>query len=65
LTARQAEVLGLMRQGMGNADIANRLFISRKTVEHHVSAILAKLGVANRAQAIASGSKDGGGVAPT
>jgi DNA-binding NarL/FixJ family response regulator len=38
---------------MANARIARRLFVSTKTVEHHVSAILAKLGVPSRAEAIA------------
>jgi DNA-binding NarL/FixJ family response regulator len=65
LTARQAEVLALMREGLANGDIAQRLFISKKTVEHHVSAVLAKLGVATRAEAITLGRQDGGGVSPT
>jgi DNA-binding NarL/FixJ family response regulator len=43
LTARQLEVLSLIGDGCTNADIAERLFISSKTVDHHVSAILAKL----------------------
>jgi DNA-binding CsgD family transcriptional regulator len=51
LTAREVEVLGLVAQGLRNGDIAARLFISEKTVDHHVSAILRKLGAANRAQA--------------
>lgn len=53
LTARQAEVLAVMIEGLSNAEIADRLFISPKTVEHHVSAIFAKLGVATRGQAVA------------
>jgi len=52
LTVRQLEVLGLMAEGLSNAEIASRLFTSLKTVEHHVSAVLAKLGVHSRAQAI-------------
>lgn len=52
LTVRQAEVLALMADGLSNDEIAGRLFIASKTVEHHVSAIFAKLGVTNRAQAI-------------
>jgi DNA-binding CsgD family transcriptional regulator/tetratricopeptide (TPR) repeat protein len=52
LTIRQAEVLTLMTDGLSNTDIADRLFITPKTVEHHVSAIFAKLGATNRAQAI-------------
>jgi DNA-binding CsgD family transcriptional regulator len=53
LTRREAEVLKLLATGLGNAAIAKRLFVSTKTVEHHVSAILAKLGVPSRAEAIA------------
>ncbi len=52
LTSRQQEVLQLMAQGLSNAEIASRLFASPKTIEHHVSAVLAKLGVHSRAQAI-------------
>ncbi len=54
LTSRQVEVLKLMADGLGNADIANRLFISKRTVEHHVSAILSKLAVSTRSEAIAT-----------
>lgn len=52
LTTRQLEVLELLAQGYSNTEIARRLFTSPKTVEHHVSAVLAKLGVHSRAQAI-------------
>ncbi len=51
LTAREAEVLALLGEGLRNAEIGRRLFISAKTVDHHVSAILEKLGVESRAQA--------------
>jgi DNA-binding NarL/FixJ family response regulator len=51
LTARELEVLALLAEGLRNADIAQRLFISVKTAEHHVSAILAKLGVRTRGEA--------------
>ena len=54
LTTRQVEVLELLAEGLSNAEIASRLFTSPKTVEHHVSAVLAKLGVHARAQAIAA-----------
>ena len=53
LTRREAQVLQLLSEGMANARIAKRLFVSPKTVEHHVSAILAKLGVPSRAEAVA------------
>jgi DNA-binding CsgD family transcriptional regulator len=51
LTARQLEVLALLGDGLTNAELAERLFISPKTADHHVSAILAKLGVRNRRDA--------------
>jgi DNA-binding CsgD family transcriptional regulator/tetratricopeptide (TPR) repeat protein len=51
LTARELEVLTLVAQGLRNVDIAGRLVLSRRTVDHHVSAILRKLGVADRRQA--------------
>jgi DNA-binding CsgD family transcriptional regulator len=53
LTAREEEVLGLLGQGLSNSDIAARLFVSRRTAEHHVSNILAKLGLGSRAEATA------------
>jgi DNA-binding CsgD family transcriptional regulator/tetratricopeptide (TPR) repeat protein len=52
LSARQAEVLGLLGEGLTNAEIARRLFLTPKTVEHHVGAILRKLGVSSRAEAV-------------
>ena len=51
LTSREREVLALVAEGLTNGEIGTRLFISTKTASVHVSAILAKLGAANRAEA--------------
>ena len=53
LTKREAQIYELVCTGLRNAAIAKRLYLSTKTVDHHVSAILAKLGVPSRAEAIA------------
>jgi len=52
LTDREREVLGLIAQGCSNGEIASRLVLSQKTVRNHVSNILSKLQVVDRAQAI-------------
>jgi len=51
LTARQTEVLQLVCEGLRNAQIAERLETSEKTIKAHISAIFAALGVSNRTQA--------------
>lgn len=53
LTARQMEVLECLAAGMSNAAIAEELFISAKTAEHHVSAVLSKLDASSRTEAVA------------
>jgi len=52
LTARQLEVLELLAQGLTNAEIAERLVVSPRTAEHHVAAVLTKLGAADRRDAV-------------
>ena len=59
LTTREVEVLRLLGQAMRNRDIAQRLHLSEKTVDHHVAAILAKLGVSSRAQAVSAADRVG------
>lgn len=53
LTPRQFEILALAAEGLGNADIANCLFLSESTVKWHIRKVLRALGVANRTQAVA------------
>ena len=51
LSQREEEVLGLIAEGLSNPEIADRLVVSRRTVEHHVSHILTKLEFSSRTQA--------------
>lgn len=59
LTARELKVLMLLVEGCRNADIARRLFVSEKTVDHHVSSILGKLDVCTRGEAAAAARRLG------
>jgi DNA-binding NarL/FixJ family response regulator len=59
LTPRELAVLGLVASGLRNADIADSLVVSRKTVDHHVSAVLRKLGARTRGEAAAIARRDG------
>jgi DNA-binding CsgD family transcriptional regulator len=57
LTARELEVLRLLSDGLRNATIAQRLYLSPRTVEHHVSAILRKLNAQSRGEAVAAAAR--------
>jgi DNA-binding NarL/FixJ family response regulator len=59
LTEREAEVLRQMARGLGNQEIAEKLFVSEATVKTHVAHILDKLGVENRVQAVVAAYESG------
>jgi DNA-binding CsgD family transcriptional regulator len=59
LTARELEVLLLVAQGLRNRDIAERLYLSTKTVAHHVASIMSKLGARSRGEAAAEAERLG------
>jgi predicted ATPase/DNA-binding CsgD family transcriptional regulator len=59
LTTREQEVLRLVAEGLSNRLIAQQLFLSPRTVEHHLTSIFTKLGVETRAQAVAVATRDG------
>jgi DNA-binding NarL/FixJ family response regulator len=59
LTPRELEVLALVAEGLRNAQIAQRLVVSQKTVDHHVSAVLRKLDVHTRGEAGAAAARLG------
>jgi DNA-binding CsgD family transcriptional regulator len=63
LTTREVELLALVAEGLSNAEVAARLSISAKTVDHHVSAAMSKLGAHSRAQAVATAYRLGALVA--
>ncbi len=59
VTPRELEVLTLLSEGLSNAEIAGRIYVSRRTVEHHVDSILSKLGVTSRTAAAREASQLG------
>ncbi len=59
LTARELEILMLLERGLSTAEIAGQLILSPRTVEHHIAAVLRKLGEPTRARAVAAGRRLG------
>lgn len=59
LTARQFEVLALLAEDLSNVEIADRLFLSPRTVEHHVAAVMSKLDASTRKEAAAKAAEQG------
>jgi DNA-binding NarL/FixJ family response regulator len=59
LSAREQEVLELLAEGLGTAEIAGRLFMSESTTKTHISHIYDKLDAANRAQALVTAMREG------
>jgi DNA-binding NarL/FixJ family response regulator len=59
LTRRELEVLELLAEGLTNPEMARRLYLSERTVAHHVSSVLQKLGEPNRARAVAAAVRQG------
>ena len=59
LTARELSVIGLLAEGLSNSEVAQRLFVSPRTVDYHVSALLRKLDARTRGEAVASARRLG------
>jgi two-component system, NarL family, response regulator YdfI len=59
LSAREIEILRMIAEGLGNKEIASKLRISDHTVKFHISSMFAKLGAANRAEAVTLGIRQG------
>jgi DNA-binding CsgD family transcriptional regulator len=64
LTRREQEVLALLSEGLPDREISQRLFISERTVHHHVSAVLSKIGVSSRTAAAHEATQMGNGPPP-